>query len=241
MKRQPYLLGASILLLALTACATAPPPPAKGQAQVWGELGARPREGLRLGGGGAADPEDYANPDKLPAGTRLVDYQEIGPVVVEARGGAPVPAGRAEIALQGARFEPAVTAVGAGGEVVIVNRGSRTRTVYALREDQLVFEVAVPAGATSAPQPVGRTPGPLQLLVHEEDQAVGHLVVAGGPFHVAPGGISYVLTDLPPGRYEIRAWHPRFPPLQRTVDLAKDRQTRLDLWFTVGELPKVAR
>ncbi len=145
------------------------------------------------------------------------------------------------ITLETARFSRTVYAVGVGGTVVIENRSSRAYTVYALHAEETVFEVFVAAGASSAPQAVGTFPGHLEVFTYEEDALTTNLLLASGPFALVEGGARYVLTDLKPGKYELRAWHERFPPIAHSLTFSADQQQRIDLTFSVNELPKVQR
>jgi hypothetical protein len=219
------LLAACAALL-LAACAGAPPPPAPGRSQAWGELRLVPREGVSASSGGGS----YG--DRRLRDVELVDYSKPGFAVVYVEE-APAPAG--ELALRvradrvGTAIEPAHGAVGAAGRIVVHNESPESHLlsypaagVVARLEPGETAELAVPRA------------GEQGLFLLDVPDAAATVFAAPGPFAVVSSAGRYALRDLAPGRRELRAWHPRFPPAVQPVELAADAAVRVDFELGVG-------
>lgn len=212
------------LLLAL-ACASAPDAPAPGTSAVWGELSLVPREGVTPGGGGGS----YG--DRRLRDVEFVDYSRPGFAVVYVREKRP-PAGRLELAIRdtrfGVRIEPAQAAIGAAGRVAIVNQGA-SRHVVSYPAAGVVREIAPGQVLELAVPQVGE-----QGVFLLDATAAARVFAAPGPFAVVSPSGRFTLDDLAPGRRELHAWHPRFPPARQLVELAANARVRVDLQLGVG-------
>jgi hypothetical protein len=212
--------------LLLAACAGAPAPPAPGTSQAWGELRLVPREGVTASGGGGS----YG--DRSLRDVELVDYSKPGFAVVYVEE-APAPAG--ELALRvradriGTSIQPAHGAVGAAGRIVVHNESAEAHLlsypaagVVARLEPGETAELAVPHA------------GEQGLFLLDVPAAAATVFAAPGPFAVVSSAGRYTLSDLAPGRRELRAWHPRFPPAVQPVELAAGAAVRVDFELGVG-------
>lgn len=216
--------GAPLLWL---ACAGAPAPPAPGTSQAWGELRLVPREGVQPGHAGGGSYGDRRLRD-----VEFVDYSKPGFAVVyveEHR----APAGELTLHLRadriGTSIDPSYAAVGAAGRIVVQN------------DSPAAHLLSYPAaGVVSRLAPGERTElvvpraGEQGLFLLDVPAAVATVFAAPGPFSVVSSTGRYTLSDLTPGHREIRAWHPRFPPAARSVELAPDTPVRLDIEIGVG-------
>jgi hypothetical protein len=220
-------LGATALL----ACAAvAPPEPAAGHATAWGFLRLVPREGVTPRAPGAASP--YADP-ALRA-VALGDYSRPGFAVVYLEG-TPSPEGTATFRIRDGQLRPYLdpehAAVGLGGTLRVENASAATHVLSLPGADRLrrlepgeAVEVAL------------AEPGALELFLLDVPEALGRLFVAPGRFAVASQTGRFELRDLAPGRVRLGAWHPRFPPISRDLELAPGGVLRVDLEMGVGSL-----
>ena len=64
------------------------------------------------------------------------------------------------------------------------------------------------------------------------------LVVPNPYFAMADERGRFVIKDVPPGRYKVRAWHERLPAQTREVEVPADGEVRIDFALGLGELPK---
>lgn len=212
------------------ACAGAPVPSAPDRSALWGHVRLVPREGVSPGGviGGASP---YG--DRRYADAELVDYTRPGFAVVYLEGtplpGAPPTHLAVRAGIGGLHLEPRHAALAAGGRIRLENRSDAPHVVTCPRLG-LVRRLAV-GESVEVPVP---GPGSFELFVPGADQAVAHVFAAPGPYAVADGAGRYELVDVEPGTHVLHAWHPRFPPAARSVELLPGRAARVDLELGVG-------
>ncbi|MDX1502547.1 MAG: hypothetical protein R3325_09290 [Thermoanaerobaculia bacterium] len=144
---------------------------------------------------------------------RLVDGrgQPVDGAVVVARGvGAPPPP-PAEMAVMDQveeQFVPELLTVPVGTTVNFPNRDDIRHHVYSFSEAKQ-FELPLYKGEPAEPVRFEK-PGPVVLGCNIHDHMRGYIFVAGSPHYAVSGEDGRVeLGDLPPGDYEVEAWHPR--------------------------------
>jgi plastocyanin len=64
------------------------------------------------------------------------------------------------------------------------------------------------------------------------------LVLPNAYFVRADAKGRFVLKDVPPGTYKLRAWHERFPSQVKTVVVPAEGEVRVDFALGLGDLPK---
>lgn len=222
----PRAIRTALLAFAL-ACAGTPDAPAPGTSRIFGTLRLVPHEGVphTSGGGGS-----YGS--RRMQGTALVDYSTPGFAVVYVAGGER-PGGRASVSVRDTlvepRLEPATLAIGAGGRIVLENASAASHIV-SYPAAKLVRRLE-PGGRLEIEVPHAGEQG---LFLLDVPDAATTLFVAPGPYAVVSTSGAFTLDDLPPGTHELRAWHPRFPPVGHRVELAPDTSQRVDLEMGVG-------
>jgi hypothetical protein len=221
---------AGLLVTFVLACAPSgpsPQPEAGAGEGVWGYVRLLPREGVHpaAGGGGGS----YG--DRRFAGVELVDYDRPGFAVVYAEG-LPAPADALALAVRegvaGPQLAPELSAVAAGGRITVRN------------ETRAVHTVSVPAsGAIHRLEPGASVElaagqgGEQPIFLLDSPRAAARVFVAPGPYAVASETGRFELGALGSGRVRLVAWHPRFPPAARWVDVGGGGQ-RVDLELQVG-------
>lgn len=226
-----------VLLMALSlACANTGggSAPAPGKARVFGTLHLVPHTGVEVpssSGGGS-----YGS--RRMRDVQLVDYSTPGFAVVYVAEHA-TPGGSAEIAIRDTRveprFEPSELAIGAGGHIAVVN-SSTTAHLLSYPAAQ-IFQRVAPGERVEIDVPQD---GEQRLFLIDLPDAAATLFVAPGRYAVVSTSGDYELRDLDPGALELRAWHPRFPPVARHVELAPDANLRVDLQMGVDVAPDEA-
>ncbi len=234
--RAPKAAVSAVLCAALTACATgSPPDPPAGSSTAWGFVRLVPREGVTPRAPGAASP--YADPALRDV--ELVDYTRPGFAVIYLEG-TPSPEGTASFQIRDGTLrpylEPAHAAVGVGGTLRLTNASVRAHVLSFPDADLVrrlepgeVLELLLPE------------PGEHPLFLLDEPEELGRLFVAPGRFAVASEAGRYELREISPGHLRLRAWHPRFPPISRDLELAPGRAERVDLELGVGTLAESGR
>jgi hypothetical protein len=204
----------------MLACAPAPPPVEPGTGSLFGDLILVPRQGVTLPG--AAD-RSYGDP-RL-ADVRLVDYASPGFAVVYLD--APSSQASQKLAIRaahlGPRLEPERAAVGAGGAIAVANESGEPQVVSS---PELAIVRRLAPGETALLTPL--VPGVLHLhLLGVNSSAT--VFASPGPFALVGSNARWQLTGLPPGRATLRAWHARFPPLAREIEVQEGTAQRIDL------------
>ncbi len=223
--RKSWALGASLLVC--LACASAPSAPAPGKATLFGDLKLVPRDGVHMPAS-----SDGAYGDRRLRDVELVDYQRPGFAVVWLDG-APASASDARLTIRAnefeTRLEPAWTALQSGGTLTVVNASPDAHTVSC--PSLGLLQRLAPGG--ELPLRVGET-GAHGLFLLDQPQIEGGVFAAPGPFAVPTQTGQFELRDVPPGLVRVHAWHPRFPPVARSVDVGADQTVRIDLEMGVG-------
>jgi hypothetical protein len=227
--------GGALLGLLLAACAGSPPPPAPGEAALFGQVRLVPHAG-------APDPQQAsAYGDRRLEDVRLVDYSRPGFVVLYLEPGTP-PRGDAALAIVEGRLrprlEPAYAALGAGGAVLVTNQSGAPQVLSCPRAE-LVARLAPGESARIE----AREPGELRIHLVDAGGESATVFVAPGPYALADAVGGFAFAGLAPGRFTLRAWHPRLPPAARELALAPGEARRVDIEIGVGlaEQPHATR
>ena len=218
--------GSAAVLLCL-ACASAPPAPPPGRGTLFGDLKLIPRDGVHMPAS-----SDAAYGDRRMRDIELVDYKRPGFAVVWLEGSAP-PAEGARVSIRAnefeTRLEPAWAALATGGSLRILNTTPEAHTVSC----PSLGRVQRLAPGDELELRVAET-GAHALFLLDRPQVEGGVFAAPGPFAVLSKSGQFELRDLAPGPVRLHAWHPRFPPVARSVDVVADESKRVDLEMGVG-------
>jgi hypothetical protein len=217
----------AVVLLCLLAgsCALPPRIADPSRSGVWGYLTLVPHEGAAPAGATPYGDRRYADAE-------LVDYSKPGFAVVYVEDGAP-PAAPAGVAIRagraGARLDPAHAAVAVGSELRVANETGEPHVVSC--PEAGVLQRLAPGESVGIR---AARAGELSLFVPDAPGAASRAFVAPGPFAIVSATGRYELLDVAPGSHRLRAWHPRFPPGERRIELAPGRVERVDLALGVG-------
>lgn len=220
----PRSLAFALAACLALACAGGPRLADPDRSGVWGYLRLVPHEGVEQ----AAAP--YA--DRRYADARLVDYGRTGFAVVHVDG---PPEPREPLALHirsglaGLALDPPHAALAVGTPLEVANATERPRVVTC--PDLGIVRLLEPGDSFSFS--VDR-PGGIRIFVPGDPAATAQLFASPGPFSVVDASGRYELLGLEPGAHRLRAWHPRFPPTHRELELVGGRVDRLDLEMGVG-------
>jgi hypothetical protein len=208
------------------ACAGTADAPASGTGTVWGDLTLVPREGVHPGGASGS----YG--DRRLRDVEFVDYAHPGFAVVFVEQ-APPPAVPLDLAIResriGTEIVPKDGVVGAAGRISVKNE-TGTAHVISYPAAGMVWSIE-PGAQTEFAVPRAGEQGVFLLDVPSVSVTV---FAAPGPFSVVSSTGRFRIAGLPPGETIVRAWHPRFPPASRRIDLAPDADVRVDLAIGVG-------
>jgi plastocyanin len=108
-------------------------------------------------------------------------------------------------------FLPMVTIVPKGGRIVFSNNDQTTHQVYSFSAAKQ-FEITLARGEKSPPIAFDNA-GVAALGCNIHDHMIAYAFVAESPWAGLTGADGKVaVADVPPGNYQVRVWHPKFPP-----------------------------
>ena len=148
----------------------------------------------------------------------------------------PLPPTPREIVQEHEAFVPRVAAVTRGSAVSFPNADPIFHNVFSLSG-------AGPFDLGRYPSPQTRTriftkPGLVKVFCHIHSQMSASIKVFDHPFFAAPDATgSFVLRDVPPGRYTIVGWHERIGERSRPIDVTAGQSVDVTLSLPVEELP----
>ena len=127
------------------------------------------------------------------------------------------------------QFVPYVKPIFVGSTVRFPNSDNIRHQVYSFSPAKK-FELPL-YGGTNAPPVIFDTPGVVVLGCNIHDWMIGYIYVSETPFFAKTGALGTAsITDLPPGEYTVRIWHP-------SMDRAEESTSRQ---VAVGPEPLVS-
>jgi plastocyanin len=123
-----------------------------------------------------------------------------------------------EVMTEGKRFTPRVLAVPTGSTVRFPNHDPFNHNVFS-RSEVAPFDLGL-YGRGESREVVIRRPGVVRIYcnIHATMSAV--VVAVDSRFVTRPGADGvFTLTDVPPGRYTLRAWHERGGEVEREIEV----------------------
>lgn len=138
------------------------------------------------------------------------------------------------------RFEPHVQAVSVGDELKVVNKDPllhNTHPVY-LGDKSTLFNIALPEQGQEVKKKV-KKPGVLKVQCdagHVWMRAFVH--VFDHRFHAVTGADgAFVIANVPPGKYTLKAWHEAAGTLSQDVEVTASGPAQKDLSFDAKPIP----
>ena len=114
------------------------------------------------------------------------------------------------------QFVPFVKPVFVGSTVRFPNSDNIRHQVYSFSPAKK-FELPL-YGGTNAPPVIFDKPGVVVLGCNIHDWMIGYIYVAETPFFAKTGPLGTAsITDLPPGEYSVRIWHPNMDRAEETT------------------------
>ena len=137
-------------------------------------------------------------------------------------------------------FVPKVVAILVGTSVMFPNHDNVRHHVYSFSPAKR-FELPLYAGVPAKPV-VFDTPGVVVLGCNIHDWMVGYVYVSESPFFAKTGKDgTAVLTDLTPGSYAVRVWHPQVAVMEETTrqSVAATQSRMVEVQWTLKLKPEV--
>ena len=143
-----------------------------------------------------------------------------GPV----KGSFPVPAQPVVIDQKGCQYTPHVLGIRAGQPLKLRNSDGLLHNVHALPKVNTPFNMAMPANRKEADAKFGKEEGMFLVKCDVHPWMSAYVGVFSNPFFSVSGKDGkYKITGLPPGNYEIEAWHERLGVQSAKVTVADNK------------------
>ncbi len=169
-----------------------------------------------------------AGADLAAAGPVVVYLEGVdGPLAFEA------PARKLEVRQKDATFLPSFLVIAAGETVVMPNDDLIFHNVFSYSTPNDFDLGLYPRGESRAK--TFQYPGVVRFYCSIHESMNGTIFVAPSLWHTiaGPDG-SFALRDVPPGRYRLRTWNRRLPPVTQIVDVGAGPPTLAELTVAAG-------
>jgi plastocyanin len=126
-------------------------------------------------------------------------------------------------------YIPHVQSVTAGSTLEIRNSDDLLHNVHGKLDGKAtVFNLAMPLKDQRIPRPLAK-PGIIALQCDAAHTWMrGYVVVVENPYHATTDGAgSFLLKDVPPGSYKLKAWHEKFGDLEQEVTVNSGAETKI--------------
>jgi plastocyanin len=133
---------------------------------------------------------------------------------------------------KGCHYEPHVLGVMVGQTLKLRNSDGLLHNVHALPKVNTPFNMAMPANRLEAETKFGKEEGMFLVKCDVHGWMTAYVGVFGNPFFSVTGTDGkFSIAGLPPGTYEIEAWHEKLGTRSATVTVAADKPANVDFAF----------
>lgn len=140
-----------------------------------------------------------------------------GPVA----GSFPVPAAPVVIDQKGCQYHPHVLGIRVGQTLKLKNSDGLLHNVHALPKVNTPFNMAMPANRTEADSKFGKEEGMFLIKCDVHGWMSAYVGVFSNPFFAVSGADGkFKISGLPPGTYDVEAWHEKLGTKSMKVTVA---------------------
>jgi plastocyanin len=175
---------------------------------------------------------------KIALGVQGVSLEDAGPVVVYLEGdGAPLhfelPKRSLELHQKDASFAPAFLVIAAGETVVMPNDDVIFHNVFSYSTPNDFDLGLYPRGESRAK--TFQYPGVVRVYCSIHESMSATIFVAPSIWHALAGPHGeFELRDVPPGKYRLRTWNRRLPPVSQPVEVKSSDVVTANLVVAAG-------
>jgi hypothetical protein len=168
--------------------------------------------------------------DSVPDETLRVSNGKLANAVVIVKGAPVPPPGKGTLDQRTCRYVPHVQAIPVGSTLELVNGDPTLHNVHGYLGQATAFNLAMP----SKDQRVARQmkkPGLVAVRCDVHDWMSAYVWVVDAPFAVTGEDGSFAIANLPPGTYEVSAWHERLGERKASVTVPPAGAASLELVY----------
>jgi len=142
------------------------------------------------------------------------------------------PAQAAVIDQDGCQYKPHVVGLMVGQTLKLKNSDGLLHNVHALPKVNTPFNMAMPANRTEADTKFGKEEGMFLVKCDVHPWMAAYVGVFSNPFFAVSGQDGkFTISGLPPGTYEVEAWHEKLGTKSASVTVAADKPATVDFSF----------
>jgi plastocyanin len=132
----------------------------------------------------------------------------------------------------GCHYSPHVVGVMVNQTLQLKNSDGLLHNVHALPKVNTPFNMAMPANRTTADTKFGKEEGMFQVKCDVHGWMTSYVGVFSNPFFAVTGPDGkFTINGLPPGTYEVEAWHEKLGTKSATVTVAATGAAKADFSF----------
>ncbi len=173
----------------------------------------------------------------------LPDILVLGPgktlanVIVKVTGGLPAgtwkaPSDPVVLDQNGCRYSPHVIGIMAGQTFRIRNSDGLLHNIHVLPKVNAEFNMAMPATVTQADKVFDKPEPPFRIKCDVHPWMGAYVEVFSHPYFAVTGNDgTFTISKLPPGTYQLEAWHERLGTQTGTVTVAEGGTGKADFSF----------
>jgi hypothetical protein len=191
---------------------------------------------VRYAGAAAALPPVPATKDRAVCGDEVADESllvssgRLANVVVVVKGAPPRAPARITLDQQRCRYRPRVLVAPVGSVMEVTSGDDILHSVHGWAGQVTRFEVVTPSRGVRIPTKLDR-PGLIQIRCDVHSWMLAWVLVTDSPAAVSGADGEFSIGDLPPGTYQITAWHERLGEKATRVVVPAEGTARLELTF----------
>jgi len=140
----------------------------------------------------------------------------------------------AEVTLdqKGCKYVPRVLGIQAGQPLKILNSDSTTHNIHPLPQVNREFNESQQAGQGPIIRKFKHPEAIFPVKCNQHSWMRAHIAVLAHPFFaISDSGGEFTIKGLPPGEYEIEAWHERYGAKQAKIKVTEKADTKADFTF----------
>jgi hypothetical protein len=133
---------------------------------------------------------------------------------------------------KGCRYVPRVLGIQSGQPLKIINSDQTTHNIHTLPRINREFDGSQQAGQGPIIRKFAKPESVFQIKCNQHSWMRAHLAVLAHPFFaVSDSNGSFTIKGLPPGEYEIEAWHERYGAKTAKIKVAENAEAKADFTF----------